>query len=207
MRVTRITAIAGALLGNAALVTPLECLIECVKPSQHDPNAIPTDCNCLKEYCPFPQGPGGPEIPAGDIWAFNATADACGPVPDPEAECVSRDVDCVPGYMYGWSENDSACECLAPTYNKRQIICDIVCERPRAYDSHAIPVHCNCDERICPPGPECPAGTSFGWDQEADACGCVVSPEIECAEVDITCVVGYFYGWDAADSTCKCLSS
>ena len=51
-------------------------------------------------------------ISEGDIWAYNATSKACGPVPDPNAECVSRDVQCTSGYTYGWSNSESACECL-----------------------------------------------------------------------------------------------
>jgi len=163
------------------------------------------NCNCEKEYCPFPSGPGGPEIPEGDVWAFNVTADACGPVPDPEAECDSRGVECVDGYSYGWSDSDTACECIPDTVDKRASLkCDIVCISPDVHDPNATPSDCNCAERFCPPGPECAVNTVFGWDQEAGACGCVTDQEAECVATGFGCVTGYTYEWDGA-SSCKCL--
>lgn len=188
-------------------VSPV-CLIECIPPSEHDPNAVSTGCNCAKEYCPNPQGPGGPEIPEGDIWAYNATSNTCGSISDPNAECVSRDVQCVSGYTYGWSSSDTACECLPVPASKKRVtgpICDIVCEPPREYDPYAISVNCNCADIYCPSGPECGVGTSFGWNQTADVCACVASPEAECVAADVECIAGYIFGWDSVESKCTCL--
>lgn len=185
-------------------------------PSRHDPNAVSPSCNCAAEFCPLPEGPGGPNIPVGETWAFNATSDECGPVFDPEAECVSLDRECIDNYSYGWDSSTSSCTCLRDGFSKREAesvvesrqednLCRIFCAPPSAHDPHGSTPTCNCDERICPPGPECPVNTLFGWDNEADECGCVTSPEYECLALDFSCVAGFSYGWNALNSTCQCL--
>ncbi|TAQ85047.1 hypothetical protein B7494_g6621 [Chlorociboria aeruginascens] len=188
------------------------CAFECFTPAEHDPNAIPTDCNCEKEYCAPNIGPGGPNIPLGDVWAFNATSNACGAVSDPQAQCASRGVECVSGYSYGWSASDSACECLPYDFEKRTIgpVCDIECLPPMRYDSHSESVTCNCAERYCPypqgpGGPNIPVGDVWAFNAASNACGAVPDPQAECASLNVECLSGYAYGWSAVDSACECL--
>jgi len=195
---------AAAILATKALATPtpepFECLIECIEPDQHDPLAA-ASCNCAERYCPPPTGPGGPNIPVGDVWGWNESTDSCGPVPEGE-QCAGLDVTCVSGYSYGWNKADTTCQCL-PISTKRQI-CDIVCVPPEAYDPHAVTPECNCAERVCKPI-SCPEGQSVGWDQ--GECGCVASPEAACVALDVSCVPGYTYGWNASITTCQCLAN
>lgn len=204
MKTVLLSAVAASICAITALASPTEfqCLIVCVEPDQHDPKAL-SSCNCAERYCPVPQGPGGPNIPYGDVWGWDESINACGPVPDGD-QCAGLDVTCVPGYTYGWNGVDT-CQCL-PLLPKRQEICDIICVLPEAYDPHAVSPACNCAERVCRPGPECPAGTSFGWDEATNACGCTPSPEAQCLATGFTCVTGFRYGWDAIDATCKCLA-
>ncbi|KAL3426600.1 hypothetical protein PVAG01_00109 [Phlyctema vagabunda] len=91
------------------------CRIFCAPPSSNDPNAVPNDCNCARETCPPPQGPGGPNIPEGQTWGFNATSRQCGPVVNPQAECASLSFECRANFTYGWYGPASACECI-PDY-------------------------------------------------------------------------------------------
>lgn len=196
-------------LPNASKRATPVCRMACISPSAHDSNAVPTDCNCAERSCPTPQGPGGPNIPAGETWAFNATSMACGPVVDPQAECASLGVECVAGYTYGWDGPASACECIPDYVHRRvlntQFLCSIPCVWPEEYDPHAQSPSCNCAARVCPAGPACLAATEYGWDEELGACGCVASPGAECVATGHTCVSGYAYGWNATQSKCECL--
>ncbi|RDW87859.1 hypothetical protein BP5796_03553 [Coleophoma crateriformis] len=189
---------------------PPQCRMACIPPATHDPEAVPTNCNCAEKYCPYPNGPGGPEIPSGETWAYNAAADACGPVVDPQVECLSLNIECAANFTYGWHGSNSACMCVPDYFHKREIIttpsCRIACIPPRAHDPNAVPSFCNCAERVCPTGDTiCPARKSYGWNNKTGDCGCVSSPKAQCIATGTTCNAGYFYGWDALKRTCKCL--